>query len=429
MAGPVTPCSLDGENSTLSSTALSLSDTDLVEEEEKICAVCGDRATGYHFHAMTCEGCKGFFRRTVLKGTRSTCAFTRSCAITKAKRRQCQACRYQKCLAVGMKKDMIMSEEALRARRELRRQKRHREPNPAAGSTQNGSLTADQQQLIDILSDAYKKNIDPSFFPFIVWRMSCSRPKGKGPGSAATAPHLLSPLFQSPGHNLHPQDPQDVPLGGPLCSQDPTERFPEEVFADAFSVLPMFADLTLMIQQVVQFAKAVPFFKSLPMEDQISLLKGAALEICGIQMNMGFDAENNIWACGPHYYSITQCTLAGFQQTHMELVQKFHVNLRKLNLHHTEYILLQALLLFSPDHVTIVQREAVDQTQERIALTLKSYIDHCHSLSEGRFLYAKLLLLLTELRSLKVEGTRQMLHIQDANGLGSKMPLLSEIIS
>lgn len=31
-------------------------------EEEKVCAVCGDRASGYHFHVMTCEGCKGFFR-------------------------------------------------------------------------------------------------------------------------------------------------------------------------------------------------------------------------------------------------------------------------------------------------------------------------------------------------------------------------------
>lgn len=36
------------------------------EEEEdegpKICQVCGDQANGYHFNAMTCEGCKGFFR-------------------------------------------------------------------------------------------------------------------------------------------------------------------------------------------------------------------------------------------------------------------------------------------------------------------------------------------------------------------------------
>lgn len=31
----------------------------------RICGVCGDKATGFHFNAMTCEGCKGFFRYIV----------------------------------------------------------------------------------------------------------------------------------------------------------------------------------------------------------------------------------------------------------------------------------------------------------------------------------------------------------------------------
>ncbi|OXB72342.1 UNVERIFIED_CONTAM: hypothetical protein H355_015641, partial [Colinus virginianus] len=78
---------------------------DVPEEELKVCAVCGDRATGYHFHVMSCEGCKGFFRRSILKGVHFTCPLARSCPITKAKRRQCQACRLQKCLDVGMRKD------------------------------------------------------------------------------------------------------------------------------------------------------------------------------------------------------------------------------------------------------------------------------------------------------------------------------------
>lgn len=43
-----------------------------------------------------------------------------------------------------------------------------------------------------------------------------------------------------------------------------------------------------------------------------------------------------------------------------------------------------------------------------------------------RFLYAKLLLLLTEMQTLKAENTRQILHIQD---LSAMTPLLSEIIS
>ena len=32
--------------------------TDQESDDWKICRVCQDRATGYHFNAMTCEGCK-----------------------------------------------------------------------------------------------------------------------------------------------------------------------------------------------------------------------------------------------------------------------------------------------------------------------------------------------------------------------------------
>lgn len=33
----------------------------------KFCAVCGDKALGYNFNALTCESCKAFFRRNALK--------------------------------------------------------------------------------------------------------------------------------------------------------------------------------------------------------------------------------------------------------------------------------------------------------------------------------------------------------------------------
>nr|AHB08894.1 constitutive androstane receptor protein variant 4 [Sus scrofa] len=94
------------------------------EDEPRNCAVCGDRATGYHFHALTCEGCKGFFRRTVNKSTSLICPFAGSCKVNKAQRRHCPACRLQKCLDAGMKKDMILSAEVLALRRARQVQRR-----------------------------------------------------------------------------------------------------------------------------------------------------------------------------------------------------------------------------------------------------------------------------------------------------------------
>lgn len=71
----------------------------------RICGVCGDRATGFHFNAMTCEGCKGFFRRSMKRKALFTCPFNGDCRITKDNRRHCQACRLKRCVDIGMMKE------------------------------------------------------------------------------------------------------------------------------------------------------------------------------------------------------------------------------------------------------------------------------------------------------------------------------------
>ena len=37
-------------------------------KDSKICGVCGDKALGYNFDAISCESCKAFFRRNAQKG-------------------------------------------------------------------------------------------------------------------------------------------------------------------------------------------------------------------------------------------------------------------------------------------------------------------------------------------------------------------------
>lgn len=69
------------------------------------CVVCNDKATGYHYGVFTCEGCKGFFKRTVQKQLEYTCKGDGSCEVNQINRNRCQYCRFQKCVAQGMLKE------------------------------------------------------------------------------------------------------------------------------------------------------------------------------------------------------------------------------------------------------------------------------------------------------------------------------------
>lgn len=71
-----------------------------------LCAVCGDTAACQHYGVRTCEGCKGFFKRTVQKGSKYVCLADKACPVDKRRRNRCQFCRFQKCLAVGMVKEV-----------------------------------------------------------------------------------------------------------------------------------------------------------------------------------------------------------------------------------------------------------------------------------------------------------------------------------
>ncbi|XP_071442672.1 nuclear receptor subfamily 2 group C member 2 isoform X2 [Hetaerina americana] len=71
----------------------------------ELCVVCGDRASGRHYGAVSCEGCKGFFKRSIRKKLGYQCRGSKNCEVTKHHRNRCQYCRLKKCLAMGMRSD------------------------------------------------------------------------------------------------------------------------------------------------------------------------------------------------------------------------------------------------------------------------------------------------------------------------------------
>ncbi|XP_029457460.1 nuclear receptor subfamily 2 group C member 1 isoform X2 [Rhinatrema bivittatum] len=75
-----------------------------------LCVVCGDRASGRHYGAVTCEGCKGFFKRSIRKNLVYTCRGSKDCIINKHHRNRCQYCRLQRCMELGMKQDSVQCE-------------------------------------------------------------------------------------------------------------------------------------------------------------------------------------------------------------------------------------------------------------------------------------------------------------------------------
>ena len=71
------------------------------------CPVCTDKISGFHYGIFSCESCKGFFKRTVQNKKNYVCLRGAQCPVTISTRKKCPACRFDKCLKMGMKLEAI----------------------------------------------------------------------------------------------------------------------------------------------------------------------------------------------------------------------------------------------------------------------------------------------------------------------------------
>ncbi|KAG9276552.1 nuclear receptor ROR-alpha-like isoform X2 [Astyanax mexicanus] len=154
------------------------------------CKICGDKSSGVHYGVITCEGCKGFFRRSQSSSVQYSCSRQSNCPIDRASRNRCQSCRLKKCVAQGMSRDAVkfgrMSKrqrDSLFAEVERHRQQQQRlqtsqtEPPPLPAYRHSKEPRGRSPHLIQPLGPAYSFSLDqelPSCQPEMHGYLDCA---------------------------------------------------------------------------------------------------------------------------------------------------------------------------------------------------------------------------------------------------------------
>ncbi|EFN73579.1 Photoreceptor-specific nuclear receptor, partial [Camponotus floridanus] len=123
---------------------------------ETLCKVCGDKASGKHYGVPSCDGCRGFFKRSIRRNLDYVCKENGRCIVDVSRRNQCQACRFTKCLQVNMKRDAVQHERAPRSTSSL---------VSAARRTPSGLYTG-ISNVYHPAGTAYHPLLYPALFPF-----------------------------------------------------------------------------------------------------------------------------------------------------------------------------------------------------------------------------------------------------------------------
>ncbi|XP_012663744.1 retinoic acid receptor RXR-alpha isoform X1 [Otolemur garnettii] len=295
-----------------------------------ICAICGDRSSGKHYGVYSCEGCKGFFKRTVRKDLTYTCRDNKDCLIDKRQRNRCQYCRYQKCLAMGMKREAVQEE-------------RQRGKERSENEVESTSSASEDMPVEKILE-----------------------------AELAVEPKTGACVEASTG--LHPSSPNDPVTN--ICQAADKQLF-----------------------TLVEWAKRIPHFSELPLDDQVILLRAGWNELLIASFSHRSIAVKDgiLLATGLHVHRNSAHSAgvgAIFDRVLTELVSK----MRDMQMDKTELGCLRAIVLFNPDSKGLSNPAEVEALREKVYASLEAYCKHKYPEQPGRF--AKLLLRLPALRSI-----------------------------
>ncbi|XP_035501640.1 nuclear receptor subfamily 1, group H, member 5 isoform X2 [Scophthalmus maximus] len=341
--------------------------------QDELCVVCGDKASGYHYNALTCEGCKGFFRRSVTKKAVYHCKSGGACEMDMYMRRKCQDCRLRKCRAVGMLAECLLTEVQCQSKR-LRK--------GGKGRGQEEEENTDSRRV-----------------------SSTCRLPGQAPSTSLTPEQKYTVDRMVEAHRLYRAQ------GG---SHGRLFEWPYAEEAEGLSDV-----VSPSLERLLQFARTVPGFDLLDFSDQSSLLSVSSLEVMFLLSAQQF--SNNPASPSPALQVFSTSTHNW--PRHVESKENIHSrtlvssgsgedlcgpalnflhSMKTLRLTEAEYSLLTATALLCSDRASPQVAGCVEKMQELILDLLSRVCGAQAGAGQGgaqRF--GRLLGRLTELRTLR----------------------------
>ncbi|XP_061618746.1 peroxisome proliferator-activated receptor alpha-like isoform X1 [Phyllopteryx taeniolatus] len=405
------------------------------------CRVCSDKASGFHYGVHVCEGCKGFFRRTIrLKLEYDKCE--RHCKIQKKNRNKCQYCRFRKCLSVGMSHNAIRfgrmpQAEKMKLKAESKMVEKKKEASPTL---------SDHKVLIGHIHEAYMKHFNMNKAKArLILTGKTSKPVRQHffthfiPSSAHS---FLLPLQPFIIHDMETFQLAERTLAAHMVSQgdsvEPECGLPARVLVAAVGcggLQQREAEARLFhccqstsvetVTELTEFAKAIPSFQNLDLNDQVTLLKYGVYEALFTLLASCMNKDGLLVARGGGF--ITREFLKSLRRPFSDMMEpkfQFATRFNSLELDDSDLALFVAAIICCGDRPGLVDATLVEQLQEGIVQALRFHLQANHP--DDAFLFPRLLQKLADLRELVTEHAQLVQEIETTEDT-SLHPLLQEI--
>ncbi|XP_037088970.1 ecdysone receptor-like isoform X2 [Pollicipes pollicipes] len=367
----------------------------LARLSEELCLVCGDRASGYHYNALTCEGCKGFFRRSMTKKIVYVCKYGQNCEIDMYMRRKCQECRLKKCLDVGMRPECVVPESQCQEKRKAKQGQR--------GRARSGSIPSEPSTPTPPdAADARRSRLSPA----AVAPEEAVVGQSGDAGGGGCAPLTVLPVSRKTltaeqneliNRLVRYQEEYESPTEEDMrrSALERTSLDPAELQCKQITGLTV-----LTVRLIVEFTKQLPGFQDkLSRDDQICLVKACSSEVMMMRCARRYDEDTESIVFANNYpYTRAAYERAGLDATTIEKNFKFCKKMSKMKVDNAEYALLTAIDIFS-DRRMLQEPDKVERIQSIYVDALRAYVDYQRPHPTG-VIFAKLLSVLTEVRQL-----------------------------